>query len=885
MSDTPRRKAEELFQQAVDLPPEQRGPYLDEHCEEEPALRADVESLLANVEDDNFASLQGVEGLDEEDGDLVGERIGPYKLVELVGEGGFGSVYMAEQEEPVRRRVALKIVKLGMDTKQVVARFDAERQALAMMDHPNIARVFDAGATGVGRPYFVMELVRGIPITEFSDQNHLSTRQRLELFISVCRAVQHAHQKGVIHRDLKPSNVMVTLHDGMPVPKIIDFGIAKAIEEPLTDKTCVTGFRQFVGTPEYVSPEQAELSGLDVDTRTDIYSLGVLLYELLTGTTPFDSKTLRNATYEEVQRIIREQEPITPSRRVSTLGEALPRIAKARRAEPHALCRLVRGDLDWIVMKALEKDRTRRYETAADLATDIRRHLDSEPVSAGPPDMAYKLAKFVRRNRVAVGAGSVVAAALICGVVVATTFYFQAATERDAARMAKARADQEAARSQTIADFLQDLFISTDPTQAIARDLDVETVVARARDVFGDDHATVAATLSSRALQLQSAGELEAAERLYNESLRVWRELYGDENINVATTLSALGMLLLIKGDDAGAKQVLRESIRITRSLPHEDNLAICETLSMLAQVLGNRGEYDEAEELLRESIRVRRAVAPHQRLQVAVTLDSLSTMLNLAGRSDALTASVPESLEAWRQAVPGRGPLMARILAEYGIVYLLNDRPDKAGPLLKESLDIFHSLPGPPLPQYRFALQGVYEMLDRSEQRAEKIRVALRALEIIGRMDNPERLREAERNLGNFCWHIAKDRTRARDEYELALKGVETYLEGRPDAYAAENTRGVLLYRLKRYEEALTVLQRSGELHAKQEVCCAPCDSAFMAMAQHRLGQYEQARAALARFRLILQDPEYLPKEENKSFLSEAEALIGKAETSEPDE
>jgi tetratricopeptide (TPR) repeat protein len=810
----------------------------------------------------------------------VGEHIGPYKLVELIGEGGFGSVYMAEQDEPVRRRVALKIVKLGMDTKQVVARFEAERQALALMDHPNIARVFEAGATDTGRPYFVMELVRGIPITEFGDQNRLTTRQRLELFIPVCRAIQHAHQKGVIHRDIKPSNVMVTLHDGTPVPKIIDFGIAKAIEEPLTDKTCVTGFRQFVGTPEYVSPEQAELSGLDVDTRTDIYSLGVLLYELLTGTTPFDSKTLRNATYAEVQRIIREQEPVTPSRRVSTLGDALPRIAKARRVEGHALCRLIRGDLDWIVIKALEKDRTRRYDTAADLATDIQRHLVNEPVSAGPPNIAYKFAKFVRRNRVAVGAGSVVAAALICGVVVATSFYFQTAIERDAAQVARVRADQEAARSQTIADFLQDLFVSTDPTQAIARDSDVESVVTRARAVFGDDHATVAATLSSRALQLQSAGELEAAERFFNESLRVWRQLYGDENINVATTLSALGMLLMTKGDDEGAKRVLRESIRITRSLLHEENLAICETLSMLARVLGNNGEYDEAEELLRESIRVRRAVAPHQRLQIAVTLDSLNTMLNLGGRTEALMASVPEALEAWREVVPEEGQLMARILAEYGIVYLLHDRRDEAEPLLKEALDIFHTLPGRPLPLYKFALQGVYELLDRADQRAEKVRIAIKALEVIARLDDEESLREAERNLANFCWHIAKDPKRTREDYELALSGVDAYLSHRPDTYAAMNTRGVLLYRLGRFDEALATLTHSETLHAEEKQCCAPPDSAFMAMTYNRLGQHEKARAALARFREILRDPKYPPKDENKGFLAEAEAMISSAET-----
>ena len=320
---------------------------------------------------------------------------------------------MAEQEEPVRRRVALKIIKLGMDTKSVIARFEAERQALAMMDHPNIARVFDAGATETGRPYFVMELVRGVKITEYCDQNNLDTRQRLELFIQICQAIQHAHQKGIIHRDIKPSNILVTLHDGVPVPKVIDFGIAKAIEARLTDKTLFTAYEQFIGTPAYMSPEQAEMSGLDVDTRSDIYSLGVLLYELLTGRTPFDAKKLLQHGLDEMRRTLREQEPHRPSTMVTTLqGTELTATAEHRHAEPPKLISLLRGDLDWIVMKALEKDRRRRYETANGLAMDIQRYLNSEPVMARPPSRLYRFQKLVRRNKVVFAAGGAVAAAL-----------------------------------------------------------------------------------------------------------------------------------------------------------------------------------------------------------------------------------------------------------------------------------------------------------------------------------------------------------------------------------------------------------------------------------------------------------------------------------------
>lgn len=342
-----------------------------------------------------------------------GTVIGPYKLLERIGEGGMATVYMAEQERPLRRRVALKITKLGMDTKQVVARFAVERQALAMMDHPNIARVFAAGATEAGRPYFVMELVRGISITEYCNRNKLSTRKRLDLFVTVCNAVQHAHQKGIIHRDLKPSNTMITLHDGVPVPKVIDFGIAKAMDQRLTDETVFTRYAEMIGTPEYMSPEQAEMSGLDIDTRTDIYSLGVVLYELLTGALPFDTQTLRAASLTELQRIIREEEPMRPSTRLSALGDEAQRIASNRHTNVLALTKCLRGDLDWIVLKCLEKDRTRRYDSAGALGADVLHYLNNEPILAIPPRLAYQVQKFLHRHRQQVALFSAVLVACV----------------------------------------------------------------------------------------------------------------------------------------------------------------------------------------------------------------------------------------------------------------------------------------------------------------------------------------------------------------------------------------------------------------------------------------------------------------------------------------
>jgi hypothetical protein len=454
-------REQSLFEAARELrDPTQRNAFLREACGEDSALRVRIENLLSASEqaDKFFAgcapALRRISETHQKTEtrstnlasrttpeEKLSSKIGPYKLLQKIGEGGCGVVYMAEQEKAVRRRVALKIIKLGMDTKSVIARFEAERQALAMMDHPNIARVLDAGATETGRPYFVMELVYGVKITEYCDQNRLGTEQRLHLFIQICHAIQHAHQKGIIHRDIKPSNILVTMHDGIPVPKVIDFGIAKATEERLTDKTLFTAYAQFIGTPAYMSPEQVELSGLDVDTRSDIYSLGVLLYELLTGRTPFDAKELLKSGVEEMRRTLREREPYSPSARLHTLGgDELTKTAIQRHVEPPRLLSDLKGDLDWIVMKALEKDRTRRYETANGLAMDIRRHLGNEPVMARPPSRWYQLQKFARRNRIVFASATAVAAALLVGTTTSTWLFFQ---ERDARRRAVAAERQQ----------------------------------------------------------------------------------------------------------------------------------------------------------------------------------------------------------------------------------------------------------------------------------------------------------------------------------------------------------------------------------------------------------------------------------------------------------
>ncbi|HTL57123.1 MAG TPA: protein kinase [Candidatus Limnocylindrales bacterium] len=457
----PREKA--VFVEALEIAdPEQRRQFLDNACGADQALREQIDKLLAlsqsacdffkdcspALEPEAADAAQVLSAAESAVGPEIPESkcIGPYKLLQKLGEGGYGVVYMAEQERPIRRRVALKIIKLGMDTKNVIARFEAERQALALMDHPNIARVLDAGATETGRPYFVMELVYGVKITEYCDQNGVSMRERLQLFIQVCNAVQHAHQKGIIHRDLKPSNIMVTMHDGVPVPKVIDFGIAKATEQRLTDKTLFTSYAQLMGTPAYMSPEQMEFSGLNLDTRSDVYSLGVLLYELLTGRTPFDTTDLLKLGVDELRRTVREQEPLSPSAKLQTLNnEELTKTARRRHIEPPRLLSQLRGDLDWIVLKCLEKDRTRRYATATGLTEDIERYLHEEAILARPPSRLYRLQKLVRRNRVVFLFAAAAAAALFLGSIISTWLLIK---EREALRSAvAARQETENARA------------------------------------------------------------------------------------------------------------------------------------------------------------------------------------------------------------------------------------------------------------------------------------------------------------------------------------------------------------------------------------------------------------------------------------------------------
>jgi serine/threonine protein kinase len=521
MSD-PSQLENAIFAAALHLPAESRASYLTRACGEDGELRGRLANRLtdqASAEDETVVSEFDPDATITSNGvlkreEMIGETIGRYKLVEKLGEGGFGTVYVAEQEEPVKRRVALKITKLGMDTKEVVARFKIERQALAMMDHPGIAKVLDAGATGSGRPYFVMELVNGIKITDYCDQHKLSTHKRLELFVQVCRAIEHAHQKGIIHRDIKPSNILITVQDGQPAPKVIDFGIAKAMQHDLTDKVAVTQHDQFIGTPAYMSPEQAELGGIDIDTRTDIYSLGVLLYELLTSQTPLESKNLLSRGFDEMRRMIRESEPQLPSLRLGSQKRSdSTTTAKRHGTDAHELIHLVRGDLDWVVMKCLEKDRTLRYETAGSLAADVQRVLDYEPVEARPPSAIYRFRKLVHRNKAAFAAMLAIWVALVIGIGITTWFVIQEKQERDLADIESKLANNARQVSEVARKQADDALKHAEVERQKAEDSRQKAVAALAQS-----ESDRAKALASEKKAEESAQEAQASEKKAEDS-------------------------------------------------------------------------------------------------------------------------------------------------------------------------------------------------------------------------------------------------------------------------------------------------------------------------------------------------------------------------------
>jgi serine/threonine protein kinase/tetratricopeptide (TPR) repeat protein len=693
----------EALQKADDA---EQAKFLKTACAGDDGLRRSVERLLEeHRRQESFildASPPGVGGtIAQPPLESPGAQIGPYQLLEQIGEGGMGVVFMAEQHEPVRRRVALKVIKPGMDTRQVIARFEAERQALAVMDHPNIAKVLDAGATASGRPYFVMELVRGLPITDYCDQAHLPPRERLELFLRVCHAVQHAHQKGIIHRDLKPTNVLVSVHDGQASIKVIDFGVAKATGVQLSDKTLFTGFAQMIGTPLYMSPEQAGQSP-DIDTRSDIYSLGVLLYELLTGTTPFDKERFKQAAFEEIRRIIREEEPPKPSTRLSDSKDSLPSVSALRQSEPAKLTKLVRGDLDWVVMKALEKDRNRRYETANGFGADVQRYLNDEPVLACPPSTAYRVRKFIRRNKVALGTICIVFAALAAGAavaswqaVIATYAKQEALAAAEAENQAKEQAETREAETQAVLGFVEDKILAAARPLGQAGGLGHDVTLRRAVEAaipyvatsFSDQPLIEARLRATLGKSFRCLGDVKNAVEQY----KIARGLYAKHlGLDHARTLVAMCNMANAYDVDQfnQALPLFEQTIeKMKKQLgPLHRHTLIC--MDNLACAYLNAGQFDKALKLYEETLAKKKESLGADDLITLVTVHNLANMYRHIGHPGKAVRLLEESLP---QLTGKQGPdhpdtLVATV--NLAVAYIAVHQLENAQPLLERALD-----------------------------------------------------------------------------------------------------------------------------------------------------------------------------------------------------
>ncbi|MBI4659051.1 MAG: protein kinase [Verrucomicrobia bacterium] len=654
----PDRKIEiEIFNAALAIESDTKcKQYLDQACAGDPQRRQRIEALLeayANSDSLFESEPRTTAGTEIRPGlEGPGTRIGPYKLLQEIGEGGMGIVYMAEQEAPVQRKVALKIIKVGMDTRQVVARFEAERQALAIMDHSNIAKVFDGGSTDSGRPYFVMELVQGVPITEFCDKNKLSTKERIELLIPVCQAIQSAHQKGVIHRDIKPSNVLVTMHHGEPLAKVIDFGVAKATNQKLTEKTLFTNFGTMIGTPAYMSPEQAEMSSTDVDTRTDVYSLGVLLYELLTGTTPFDQKQLLSKGYGEMQRVIAEQEPEKPSLRMSTLAaEKRTAVAKSRGLEALALLQMLKGDLDCITMKCLEKDRRRRYDTPGELIADLRRHLNQEPVSAAPPTLGYRFRKFYGRKKALVRAVAAVGGTLILATVVSLWMALRMGQLRRDAVQSEKKALTQAAIAEAVNKFLNDDLLKQAETWTGADpEIKLRTVVERADKAIEGKFADQPLVEASIRLTLggiyRSLDDLPAAKRHLDRARQIYERELGEENPDTLRTLINVASQLRFEFKIAEACKIGSEALSISRRVLGEEHELTLDAMWELEQALAAANRYKEQKTLLERALVLSENVSGKNHPR---TIDLLS---DLSGNHISLSAEFGEAVELAKEAV-----------------------------------------------------------------------------------------------------------------------------------------------------------------------------------------------------------------------------------------
>jgi non-specific serine/threonine protein kinase/serine/threonine-protein kinase len=735
-----------------------------------------------------------------------------YRLRQLVATGGMGEVYEADQLRPIKRRVALKVVKLGMDTREVVARFESERQALALMNHPNIANVFDGGATDQGRPFFAMEFVQGEPITDYCDRYKLATRQRLELFLDVCSGTQHAHQKGIIHRDLKPSNVLVTIQDDRSVPKIIDFGVAKATSQRLTEKTMVTSLGMVIGTPEYMSPEQANLTGLDIDTRTDVYALGMLLYELMAGALPFDAKKLRQAGFAELQRHIVEEETPKPSTRLTALGDSAVGIARSRSAEISTLTRELRGDLDWIILKALEKDRTRRYATANALAQDIRRHLNNEPVLASPPSNGYRARKFVQRHRAGVTVAALLAAVLLAGIVGTTIGLVRAVR-------AERRAFSEAQTARQVSDFLVDLFRVADPSTARGAEITAREILddgaRRIESELAGQPTTQARMMGTIGTVYQNLGLYGEAQPLLEQALALREDHVGANSLETAESLFALGVQQRRAGEYAEAQALTERSLAIRKSkLPVDDPL-VARTIASLGWAMARQEKHDEAKALFEEALEIREGSLSPDHPDLAESLKDLGIFRWRQGDFSTAEPLLRRALSIFETSLGTDDYRVRDTLNDLAILYWTQARYAEAQALYERSLIIRERVLGPDHPEIATTLNNLALLFDAQNLQAKAKPLLERAHKI-----NRERLGvnhdKTAMTLANLAWIQYRD-----GQYDDAIALYERALVGYENSIGPDHTRVAILLRdearlfidQQRWSRAEELLQRASDI------------------------------------------------------------------------
>lgn len=733
-------------------------------------------------------------------------QIGSYKILDILGEGGMSIVYLAEQTEPVKRQVALKIIKLGMDSKQVVARFESERQALAVLDHPNIAKVFDGGIEESGRSYFVMERVHGIPITDYCDNHRLDTNARIRVFIDVCSAVQHAHHKGLIHRDLKPSNILVGVVDGNPQAKIIDFGIAKATSTTFTDKTLFTKIGQIVGTPQYMSPEQADITGLDVDTRTDIYSLGVVFYELLVGALPLD---LTGVSDQAIKVALQERDPSRPSTRITELGDTKDEIAKARNTNWSELRRQLSGDIDWIIMRAMAKDRTRRYETANALAMECRRFLKHEPVLARPPSAGYLLSRFVKRNRLIVVAGTIAILAVIAGAAVATLGYVRA-TE------AKLVARQEAETASQVSDFLIDLFEVSDPSESRGNSITAREILDRGTASIHEDLAgqpEIQATLMQTMGQVyQSLGLYNDAEPLMMSSLEIRQSHPETSAADIAESLDNLGVLKRYQGDFEGSEDLLRKACVIYRAeFGVHANTARC--LDHLGNALYEQNHYEDAAALFGEALAMQIATVGRLNSESAAMNTSLGALNWSMGRNDESEVYLREALSIQRELHEGPHPDTAQSLNNLALLLKTRGETAASEPLYREAMEMFREVVGEKHPEYANTLNNLAQLLAGIHRDEEALDMQRRSYEIYKQLlgDEHPQVLIIKSNVAKLYATVGDLETSERLQRECLVTRQRLFPDGHRDVANSHQSLAEVLNRRERYAEA--------EPHAREAV------------------------------------------------------------------